>query len=128
MQIQHHQQNREPYQYLQSEIERINKREEEDKRRTYLREVIPVDSFIDSSTGQLDNNRFESELEKRVKSNVSVEEITQLYEDIANVRNYNSENDSKYTNKTASASSSNPSLWFLDVFDSLQQQKSKQRY
>jgi hypothetical protein len=67
------------YQYLQSEIERINKREEEDKRRSYLREVIPVDPFVDSSTGQLDEAKFQHELERRVKSNVSVEEIAELY-------------------------------------------------
>lgn len=118
--------NQEPcnYQYLQSEIDKIKKREEEDKRRTYLREIIPINPFIDSKTGQLDETKFQNELEKRVHSNVSVEEITQLYEDIENARTYN--NNSNYTGKTASSNSN--SLWFLDVFDTLKQQRIRQSY
>lgn len=130
MQVQQQNQNLEPYQYLQSEIDNINKREEEDKRRAQLREVILVDPFIDSKTGQLDETKFQNELERRVHSNVSVEEIAELYEDIAKVRNYNSENDISYTGKTASSNANlnSNSLWFLDVFDSLRQQRIKQSY
>jgi hypothetical protein len=113
------------YQHLQSEIERINRREIEDKRRRELRDIIPTDTFIDSSTGQLDEAKFQHELERRVHSNVSVEEIAELYENIENIENYNSSN---YAGKTASSNANSNSLWFLDVFDSLKQQRNRQRY
>jgi hypothetical protein len=121
MQVQ--QQNRERYyQYLQFEIDRINKRELEDKRRVQLQEIIPIDPFVDSKTGQFDDGKFDTELEKRVHSNMSVKDIAELYENIENISNY--------AGKTASfnSNSNSNSPWFLDVFESLQQQRSRQRY
>jgi hypothetical protein len=127
--VQVQQQREEPYQYMQSEIDRINKREEENKRRAQLQEIIPIERFVDSKTGHLDEAKFQNELEKRVHSNMSVEDIAELYGYIESNRVYN---DSNYAAKTASASfnsnTNSNDIWFLDVFDSLQQQRRKQRY
>lgn len=100
------------YQYLQSEIDKINIRDAENKKRAELEKVIPVEPFLNRETVEFNEQRFQNELDKRVKSNLSVDEIAELYDVKISYNNNN-------TGKTASTSSNNinKSPWFLDVFE-----------
>jgi glucan-binding YG repeat protein len=107
--------------YLKAEIDRINRQNAEEKKRIQLKEIIPAHPFINPSTGEFNEAKFQTELERRVKSNMTVEEIAEMYDvNLETCNNNKNDNQQRYVGKTASSPSStaNNSLWFLDMFES----------
>ena len=108
--------------YLKAEIDRINRQNAEEKKRIQLKEIIPAHPFINPSTGEFNEAKFQTELERRVKSDMTIDEIAEIYDvnlETCKNNNNNKKNDNqqRYTGKTASSTASNNSLWFLDVFE-----------
>jgi hypothetical protein len=115
------QQPQQQLEYLKAEIDRINRQNTEEKKRIQLKEIIPAHPFINPSTGEFNEAKFQTELERRVKSDMTVEEIAEMYDvNLETCNNNKNDNQQRYVGKTASSPSStaNNSLWFLDVFES----------
>jgi glucan-binding YG repeat protein len=115
------QQQQQHLEYLKAEIDRINRQNAEEKKRIQLKEIIPAHPFINPSTGEFNEAKFQTELERRVKSNMTVEEIAEMYDvNLETCNNNKNDNQQRYVGKTASSPSStaNNSLWFLDMFES----------
>ena len=85
--------------------------------------------FVNPNNGEFDEANFQIELERRVQSNMTVEEIAEMYDVNLETSTNNNKNDNnshrqRYTGKTTSSSTStdnnndnNNSPWFLDVFE-----------
>ncbi|MGB6627743.1 MAG: hypothetical protein WBL88_06950 [Nitrososphaeraceae archaeon] len=94
----------------------------ESKKRAQLENIIPINKFMDQNTGQFNEQAFRSEIERKVKSNMSVEDIAESY--CSNSRtNDNSNNNIKSKTASASMANGNSQTWFLDVFDLRNQQQ-----
>jgi hypothetical protein len=117
------QQQQQQLEYLKGEIDRMNRQNTEERKRAQLKEIIPAHPFINPSTGEFNEAKFQTELEKRVKSNMTIDEIAEIYDINLETCNNNNNNNKKnynqqrYTGKTASSTASNNSLWFLDMFE-----------
>ena len=119
-----YQQQQQQLEYLKAEIDRINRQNAEERKRAQLKEIIPAHPFINPSTGEFNEAKFQTELERRVKSDMTIDEIAEIYDVNLETCNNNNNNNNKkndnqqrYTGKTASSTTSNNSLWFLDVFE-----------
>jgi hypothetical protein len=95
---QQHSHQQQQLEYPKAEIDRINRQNAEEKKRAQLKEIIPAYKFIDSNTGQFNEVRFQNELEKRVKSNMTVEEIAEMYDVDARTCNNNDNNNNNNNN------------------------------
>jgi hypothetical protein len=74
-QPQQQQQQQQQLEYLKAEIDRMNRQNAEERKRAQLKEIIPAHPFINPSTGEFNEAKFQTELERRVKSDMTIDEI-----------------------------------------------------